>query len=136
MSLSVEDVDELNGYMRLFAGILKMAIRDYVYHSPREEEYQTAYIWLFEEDENHEWRKDRLEATGGYSTSFEGICELFNIDIEWMRKKIKEMRSSDARLRPDNAISQRPIATEEEIKSLVVSELRELLSGVLVYEPK
>ena len=115
-----EDVEELNGYMRLLVGILKMAIRDFVFREDEE-----ARIWLFVEDTDHEWRKDRIDLTGGYSTSFEGICEIFNVNPQWLRDRIRQQAKDMTTLCPVDQ-KHEELGTETQ-SDLFSADLREFM---------
>jgi hypothetical protein len=51
---------------------------------------EDAYIWLFKEGPRHPWTRVR-ETHGSTITSFLTICELLDLDPEFVRRKIRGM---------------------------------------------
>ena len=88
----------------LLLEVLRRAAHDWVLYRQhrkldKRELARDAYVWLFEEDEHHPYRRDRLNAvfpgrTGRGArvlTSFQSVCENLDLDPETVRACIKKM---------------------------------------------
>lgn len=55
---------------------------------------EEAYIWLFEEGPGHSWNRTRKLA-GSTITSFLTICDLLDLDPEFVRRRIRDMTAKE-----------------------------------------
>ena len=82
----------------LLLEIIRRAAHDWVlYRNSRRPERAyaaDAYTWLFEEDEEHPWGRER-KLSGEHLTSFLSICEVMDLDPKVVRKRVRRMTVKD-----------------------------------------
>jgi len=95
---------EVSRCKALLLEVLRRAAHDWVLYRQhrkldKRELARDAYVWLFEEDEHHPYRRDRLNAVfpgradrgARVLTSFQSVCENLDLDPETVRACIKKM---------------------------------------------
>lgn len=92
-----EAVESLDGTQvrALLLEVIRRAAHDWVLYrtSSRLEHRELAhdaYVWLFEEEAGHPWRRLR-EENGTELMSLESICEVIDIDIEVVRESVTRL---------------------------------------------
>lgn len=109
--------EDLHHTSRCRALLLEIALRaahDYVLYRShkrldRAQLAEDAYIWLFEEDRDHHWHRQR-EVSGKTITSFHVICDVLDLDPDRFRERVLQMnpRSVVTRGRPAERRRVRP----------------------------
>jgi hypothetical protein len=82
----------------LFLEVIRRAAHDWVlYRTSRKEELmlaEAAYVWLFEEDENHPDRYAR-KTKEAQMMSLAAICDILDVSVETVRARIRKMTVRD-----------------------------------------
>jgi hypothetical protein len=85
----------------LLTDIIRRAAHDWVLYRTssrldQKELAYDAYVWLFEEDEDHpNWALRKRE--GRELTSFLSICEIIDVDPDFARQQIKKLTARDVK---------------------------------------
>lgn len=90
-----ETVAEASRARALLLELIRRAAHDWVlYRTSRRmdqrELAQDAYTWLFEEGPGHIWWESR-RGEGRQLTAFLGICDLLELDPDFVRERVKQM---------------------------------------------
>jgi len=86
----------------LLIDVIRRASHDWVlYRTSRRMDQRDlaheAYVWLFEEDEDHPWTA--LRKRGGTElTSFLSICEIIDVDPDFARAQIRKLTVRDVKM--------------------------------------
>lgn len=103
---SAWDPDEpsfsIEGVRTLLTDVIRRAAHDWVLYriSSRMEQQalaHDAYVWLFEEDENHPWAAVR-KRDGTELMSFLNICQILDVDPDYARDKIRKLTPRDVKM--------------------------------------
>jgi hypothetical protein len=86
----------------LLTDVIRRAAHDWVLYrtSSRMDQRELAhdaYVWLFEEDENHPWARVR-KREGRELTSFLSICEIIDVDPDFAREQIRKLTVRDVKM--------------------------------------
>ena len=101
----------------LLLEIIRRAAHDWVLYRTSQRLHlrqvaEEAYTWLFEEDEGHPRWRDRQK--DGYTiTAFVTICELLDLDPDYVRRRVKEMTPKSIMTAGRPAEKRRRQTTEE-----------------------
>ncbi len=83
----------------LLLEVIRRAAHDWVlYRNTRKPERayaMDAYVWLFEEREGHKNWEARKQEEGGTLMAFETICEMLDLDPEFVRRRVRAMTVKD-----------------------------------------
>lgn len=86
----------------LLTDVVRRAAHDWVLYrmSSRMDQRELAhdaYVWLFEEDENHPWAEIR-KREDTEMMSFLSICSIIDVDPEFAREKIRRLTQRDVKM--------------------------------------